>query len=405
MSVLMVCGVGGGMTAALGQIAPLVDHLIVVTDVADAHVERFANDIVFAYPRDLEEVIAATESINHVDGVMSLGYENPPVIAELAVRYGVPGLAPAIAQQCTSKHLRTPALANSGIRVPRHFVLEAMDPITTGNLTLPLIVKPVQLTSSIGISIAETQDEFDEACQFARSVARHKAPIIVEQYLDGSEHTVEGIIVDGHAVVTGFSDRCYTDKRSFGRNVFESGDTLPTALAPSDVAALERISIDAVRALDLDNCCFSNDLMLTRDGPVVIEVACRLAGGRFGTELVPLSTGVNVVPAAVNLALGRPVDLAALASPSSELGVASRFLALPHKRVVRSVDDPFATLCNLPGLYDAAWEQPIEPGHVVAAYRSAKDVVGGVIATAPTAEEAARRSEAYLQLLPISFDE
>jgi biotin carboxylase len=73
-----------------------------------------------------------------------------------------------------------------------------------------------------------------------------------------------------------------------------------------------------VKALALDPAAFSADILVTVAGEVVVlEVAGRLAGARFGTELVPLSTGVNVLPNAVRLALGeglRPAEFTLVCS-------------------------------------------------------------------------------------------
>lgn len=400
----MICGIGGGMESAIPRIADVHDlSVVVITDrPGDLDGIRLEN-VLFAYPRDPEAVFAVVEraALDGVDAVMSLGYENPPVIARLARAWSCPGVPVEIADRCTYKDLRIAALSRAGVRTPRYAIVRDLAEATATARTwgFPLVVKPTDGTSSVGVSIVRTFEGLGEAVAGALDATRRDA-LVVEQLLDGSEHTVEGIVADGVVHVAALSDRNYGAKHCFAPFVFESGDDLPSAVGVREREALEEASARAVAALGIDNSSFSTDLLLAPDGVYVLEVAARLSGSRFGTHLVPLATGVDVVDASVRLALGDKVDPATLVATRSNF-VASRHLP-SEAGVITHVGDLAAHAWET-GVVDVFWEQELEVGQVLDAYRSAKDVLATVIACGATRDEAAGRADRALAGLPLEI--
>ena len=51
------------------------------------------------------------------------------------------------------------------------------------------------------------------------------------------------------------------------------------------------------------------EIIVTNDGAKIVELGARLGGDFIATNLVPLSTGVDLVAATINWALGKDVDL------------------------------------------------------------------------------------------------
>jgi biotin carboxylase len=49
--------------------------------------------------------------------------------------------------------------------------------------------------------------------------------------------------------------------------------------------------------------------MLTDKGPCMIELGARMGGDYITTHLVPLSTGIDMVMATINIALGKKPDI------------------------------------------------------------------------------------------------
>ncbi len=80
---------------------------------------------------------------------------------------------------------------------------------------------------------------------------------------------------------------------------------MPSQL-PDDVqqAACE-VMRKGIVALGIDNGCAKGDIKLTRHGPMIGELAARLSGGFMSAYTYPLSTGVDLIRAAIEIALGQ----------------------------------------------------------------------------------------------------
>jgi biotin carboxylase len=396
---ILVCGVGSGMERSLSVFRDMGYGVVVVTDRTREPALRHAERVIEAYPRDPSQVVDALrhQHLCEIAGVLSLGYENPPVIAELAAMFDTPGLSVDTAMDCTNKYRRITILGQRGIRVPRHRM--AWDVPSTldalAEIGRPAVVKPVDLTSSIGVARIKGDDSTTTVAELAESALRLSptARLLVEEYLEGTEHTVEGVCDHGSVFITGVSDRNYADKHRFAPFFFENGDTLPSALPGLAVDDCVRECVRAASALGLDPAVFSCDVLRTHSGEVVIlEVAARMAGSRFGTEIVPLSTGVNVLRSAIRIAVDERIRLDEV-TPDGARPVVLRYLVCDGGLVtdVAELPDP-ATM----DVYDLFWENRPRVGDVLPRPRSGKDLIAGVIATGQTMDEVEFRATSAL---------
>ncbi|WP_051163412.1 ATP-grasp domain-containing protein [Nocardia brevicatena] len=392
------------MDRSLSEIAAMGYQLVVVTDTVTAQVIDAADQVIEAYPRDVDAVMSQVGSarIRSVVGVLSLGYENPPVISRLCERFGTPGLPFDVALNCTDKTRRIRLLDAAGIRVPRYRTADNMRDALQAfeEIGEPAVVKPADLTSSIGVSLLHS----GSANHLIRE-AFNMSPagrVVVEEYLEGTEHTIEGVRQHGQVSITGVSDRNYSDKLRFAPYFFENGDTLPSSLPSTALEDLITTCVAAVDTLDLDPAVFSCDTLRTTDGEsVILEVAARMAGSRFGTEIVPLSTGVNVLPSAVRLAVDEPLQ-ASETAPNSNRPVVLRYLA-SSPGLVTTVDDLPARTPN--GVYDLFWENRPQPGQRLQPYRSGKDMIAGVIASGNSLAEAELIAARALAEVPLTIED
>jgi biotin carboxylase len=399
---LLVAGLGAGMDRSLAPIAALGVELVVLTAVPTVRVRRATARVIAADPADAEDAAAALAlaGVRAVDGVMSLGFDNPPVVARLCARFGCRGLDEEVALDCTWKDRRLRILARHGLGVPRHAAADGEEEALAALATvgLPAVVKPVDGTSSIAVAKVASMEGAAAAVRTALAVSR-VGRVVVEEFLEGTEHTVTGFSVDGRVVVTGFSDRDYRRKEAFPPHFFEAGDTVPTALDPEMAGRVEAEVARGVRALQLDPAFFNTDVLVTEDGRVVLlEVTGRLTGARIATEVVPLVTGVDPLPDAVRLALGRPL---ALSPPRPPLGRASVQRYRPCTGGVVEWVGELASIPRPPGLYDVEWGVQPRPGARLPRYRSGEDVLAGAIAFADTVPEAEVLAEAALAALPL----
>jgi biotin carboxylase len=260
---------------------------------------------------------------------------------------------------------------------------------------LPLVIKPVDSRGARGV--LRLTAGVDLAWAFGE--ARRWSPtgrVLVEEYLSGPQFSTESLLFDGEAWTPGFAERNYEFLDRFAPYMIENGGQHPAAIAPADVAALCEVAAAAGRALGLERGIVKGDLVLTPRGPRVIEIATRLSGGWFCTDQIPLATGVDLVGAALRLAVGAGVDRDAL-TPRRERGVAIRyFFPAPGRvRAVRSVlRFRVAPWVHRLGLFVGVGGRVDPPtNHTLRA--------GFVITRASTAAEAVRRAEAVVRGIQI----
>ena len=406
MKNLLVCGAGAGMEQSLSLLRDIVDQIIVVTD-RPFDAAPFADKVIEAYPRDEHKVLAAMTAaigLPEISGVFSLGYENPRVIARLTEWFRTPGLSYEVMETSALKEKRIQALSSAGIAVPAFIVAQGKENTlkAIGQIGYPCIIKPNDQTSSIGVSLIATEADRDKLVQHALDHSETKT-VVVESFLIGTEHTVEGLFADGQMYATGFSDRNYEDKHRFAPFIFENGDNLPSALPANKKEQVIEIAKEAARALGYRDTAFHGDFMFSSAGQVIVlELTPRLSGSRFGTELVPLSTGVNVLRNAVRLCLGEKINLSELIETvNPPRSVVARFLPSTGG-IIQHVGD-LSTLKNRGEIYDINWEMDITPGKEMKPYQSGKDMIAGVIAVGNSFKEAEGKVLNALTSLPIEI--
>jgi hypothetical protein len=123
----------------------------------------------------------------------------------------------------------------------------------------------------------------------------------------------------------------------------EMGHTMPSELDPELLRQAEEVFLAGIRALGIRNGAAKGDIKLTPAGPAVGEIAARLSGGYMSGWTFPLSCGVEVTEAALNIAVGLPPgDLsprfAAVSAERAFISIPGRIQALEGLPEVRQVD-------------------------------------------------------------------
>jgi len=239
-----------------------------------------------------------------LDGIFTAGTDFSSSVAWVAERLGLPGISFATAMRATDKCLMREALAAAGVPSPRSVCWpgtgEPRAALARG-MSFPLVVKPVDNMGARGVRRVEDAAGLDEACRAALPLSR-SSRVIIEEYMEGPEFSLDAIVHGGRAVVCGVADRIIRFPPFF----VEMGHTMPTEFPPETVKKIESVFVAGIRAIGIDNGAAKGDIKLTPRGPMVGEIAARLSGGYMSGWTFPLATGVEVTEAALNLAAGLP---------------------------------------------------------------------------------------------------
>ena len=149
------------------------------------------------------------------------------------------------------------------------------------SLQLPLVVKPSNQGSSLGVSLVRREDEFEAALSAA---GHYGSPVIVEEFIVGREMTV-GILDEEPLPVVEIRPRQpffdYTAKYTAGVTDY----LVPAILPPATAARVQAAGLAAHRALGCRHLSRTDLILTHREEPVVLEI--NTIPGFTPTSLLP----------------------------------------------------------------------------------------------------------------------
>jgi len=125
------------------------------------------------------------------------------------------------------------------------------------------------------------------------------------------------------------------------------GHLQPAEIEVKELNLITDLTISAIKALNLDNCACHTEIKLNSKGAFLIENSPRLGGDFITSYLTPLSTGVNIEAAVINMATGNIPNLTITKFEYS----AVEFLHL-NEGFVKSISD-WSNVLEIPGIIKA----------------------------------------------------
>ncbi len=261
---------------------------------------------------------------SEIAGVITMGSDIPGVVRSVARHLGLPHLARETVLLATDKLAMKERFREAGIPIPWFGEVRSAAEIERALRDHPrLVLKPIDRSGSRGVFVIDRGADLGGLLRRSREFS-FAGRTMVEAFLEGPQISTESILCGARAATPGFADRNYDGFERFLPQVLENGGWVPSRLSAAERAAVTRTAESAARALWIERGVAKGDLVLTREGPQVIEIAARLSGGDFCESLVPLGSGVNYVRAAIRLAVGEEPDFAEL-EPRFERAVANRY--------------------------------------------------------------------------------
>lgn len=184
---------------------------------------------------------------------------------------------------CMDKLASKRALHSERVASPGWQVLERGDPVVLADhLELPVVVKPANEGSSVGVTIVRDPRAFEPAVAEAR---RHHGPTLVERFIDGAEVNV-GIL--GNRVLGSVEIRPATEFYDYEAK-YVRDDTqylLPPELDPAVISAAEALAWRAHQVLGCSG--YSRiDLMVERDSGAAFVIEANTLPGMTSHSLLP----------------------------------------------------------------------------------------------------------------------
>ena len=338
-----------------------------------------------------EETMLKIARDEHVDGVIHPCSEvSMAVMGRINDELGLSGISREQAICATNKHLMRKAFEKGNAPSPKSILAQDAEDAwrrLQSEFDTDAILKPSRNSGSRGIAkVSRNMDkgDFIRAYDEALSESRDHS-VLIEQFIEGPEFSIEMIVWQGEIHVL-----TVTDKKTTGAPHFvELGHNQPSCFSATDVETLKAAAVAGVRALGVNNCACHAEAKLMNGKAYLMEVGARLGGDFISTELTHLSTGIDMVAAAIDVALGVEPDLSAKEEPK---GVCIRyFCPKPGKLVSISNTE----VLNNPHVY--LWEIYPKEGDVIPAVTSSLCRSGHVIVTEKTPQKAIELAERLIE--------
>ncbi|GAA1348167.1 ATP-grasp domain-containing protein [Falsarthrobacter nasiphocae] len=322
------------------------------------------------------------EAIPVSDGVVTLSEFSVQAVATLAELLSLPGVTTSAANVARNKaHLRRVLrasgldgdLASAEIRSERD--LEAFFAIHGEE---SYVLKPADSSGSAGVVRVTS---FAEAAQRFKAVRRWSfgGDVVIEEYVAGPEYSYEGWVQGSEAVLAAVvRKRTTADFVEIGHTATHAPNAGAWALIRS-----------ALRLLGVADGVFHAEVKLSPDGPRIIEIALRPAGGLIPT-LVSLTTNVDLYEAQARIAVGAHVFEPV---PNGTSAAIAHVVGQPMSHASPETLRAISRLPNVPEVYQAPRLDgdlaPLSGNDARAGYALAHGV-------GPTVESDARRAARML---------
>lgn len=271
---------------------------------------KYADKAIVVNITSEEEVLKVARE-EHIDGVIHPCSEvSMNVMGRLNDELGLSGITREQAIRATNKHLMREAFESWNAPSPKSILTDSAEDAwehLQNDFSTDGILKPSRNSGSRGIAKVVrdmNKADFINAYNIALNESRDKS-VLIEQFIEGPEFSIEIIVWNGKVNVL-----TVTDKKTTGAPHFvELGHNQPSCYSKEDVDTLKAAAVAGVKALGVNNCACHAEAKLMDGKAYLMEIGARLGGDFISTELTHLSTGIDMVAAAINVALGIEPDL------------------------------------------------------------------------------------------------
>ena len=171
------------------------------------------------------------------------------------------------------------------------------------HIGFPAMIKAVDNAASRGSMKIMFLDQLDDAIVNAKE-ASMTGTAVVEEYITGTEQSVETVIWNGRHFHIGMADRVF----AYHPYHVETAHIDPSILTTDMQTRIYDTVDSAADSLGINFGPAKADMIWTPKGPMIIEMPARLSGGFHSQYTTPLSSGKNPIRAVMEIALGYDLD-------------------------------------------------------------------------------------------------
>ena len=325
---VLIFGVGPLQKSIIGRAKRMGLYTVGIDPCVDATCKDCVDAFEVVPGQDYEGHCAVVEKYG-IDAIVTAATDKPLVMmARIAEKYGFPFYSVETAKWSTDKFQMKQRFMEGDIPCAKGCLVKSVSEVE--DFEYPVIIKPRDNSGSRGVKLCRSKEELEASMSEAFEVSKLDT-VLVEEFIEGLEYSIEGLHYDAKSEVIQFTEKKTTE---FPYNV-ELGHIQPANISEENKQRIREIVAKIGKALHFENCPSHTELKINERGIYVIETSPRLGGDYITSTLLPLSTGVNVEDELLKIALGETINPTIEAVQYS--GV--RFFAFEEGREIKHVPD------------------------------------------------------------------
>lgn len=392
MKTVMVLG-GSASEVPVIERALALGHNVIVVD-KDETVPGLRIAGVKAYQcsiSDKEEILNIAKE-NKIDGIIPSVDAGVRTAAYVARVLNIPGISENAAILGTDKTEMRKRIKEQGIPVPEFYIARTFSDYLESiqKFESKCIVKAADSSGSRGIYLIEDITNFndikyayDYCLQFSST-----GQLLVEEFMEGLEICVETLNANGICYPIQITDEMHKEPPFFT----DCGYSQPTILDDDMKKRIMKIAIDANLAIENYQGSSCTEMIVTKNGPKIVEIGVRLAGDFMTTKMVPLSCGVDMPGNVVKIALGQEINII----PTKEKGSCVKYFMKERVGKIKQIIG-IEQAYKIPGVVTVGILKGI--GDEATLLRKSSDRLGYVITQGETNQEAVNIAEKALECI------
>ncbi len=392
--------IGGGLLQVPAiQAAKKMGHQVIVTDYnPGAMGMKYADIPIVMSTRDIEGSVRVAKSQNEItpiNAVLTVGTDASMTVAAVANALNLPGIKFDDAEAATNKLKMRMRFKAHNVPCPNFLPVWSLSDAKKAAqiLGFPLVMKPSDNMGARGVMRIDNKAQIPDAFRFAKS-ASPSGELIIEEFMTGPELSIDAVVHNGDITFTGVADRNIEYPPFF----VETGHTMPSQMSREVQEEALEVMRAGIRVLGITIGCAKGDIKITKDGPMIGELAARLSGGFMSAYTYPLSSGVDLMKAAIEVALGQePGNLEPIIHR-----VSIERAILTRQGIVRRITG-LDEAHRVPGIAEIFIN--VKPGDKIVPPKTNLDKAGHIIAVGDSLEEAEAAVKKCRELITIEVFE
>lgn len=325
---LLVIGAGLAQLDAIKKAVDMGYHVLASDGSPAAAGLKIAHETRTIDVKDVKGTLAWAREAK-IDGVISYASDiTLPTVLAVRETLGLPGLGKVPMEVSLDKSRQRMRFKKAGLPQPDFEIIENEYDLDKAvkRIEFPLVIKPVDNSGSRGVTVADNKGELPSAYLAAKENSK-KGLVIIEEFIEGTELTIEGFSIDGSHHILAMSDKYKPD----GSYRVATQLAYPAAISSEQELEIIKIMSAAYDAAGVDNTPTHSEVILSPSGPKIVEIGCRGGGFFVFTKVVEAASGYDIVANWTRLCAGDPVDEIKI----SKRGVVLGFYAGTPGRLVR----------------------------------------------------------------------